>query len=313
MTKESGFHVVLGASGGLGKAVVGELAKQGMPVRGVCRTGKAEVPESAEFMAADVSDPENARRACTGASVVYNCTNPPYNRWPELLPRLLEGVIEGASAAGAKLVQADNLYMYGPVEGPITEDLPYRATGKKGKIRAWMAGRLLEAHDKGEVRVTIGRASDFYGPGVLLSSAGSQVFGAALAGKKIQVLGNVDVPHTYTFVRDFARALITLGERDEALGKIWHVPSAETVTTRQFLRMVCEEAGKAPKIQAAPGFVVKVMGLFNPMMRELQEMLYEFEKPYIVDDSKYRKTFGGEHTPHRDAIRLTLDWYRRIK
>jgi len=313
MANKSELHVVLGASGNLGSAVVRELVKQGKSVRGVSRSGKAELPESAEVMTADASNPESARRACKGASVVYNCTNAPYDRWPELLPPILEGVIEGASASGAKLVHADNLYMYGPVEGPMTEDLPYRATGKKGKTRARMAERLMEAHKKGEVRVTIGRASDFYGPGVLLSAAGSQVFGATLEGKKVQVLGNLDVPHTYTFVLDCAKALITLGDRDEALGEIWHVPNAETLTTRQFLQMIFEEAGKAPKIQAAPGYLVKVMGLFNPMMRELKEMLYEFENPFIVDDGKYKNAFGGEVTPHRDAIRMTLDWYLRKK
>jgi nucleoside-diphosphate-sugar epimerase len=171
----------------------------------------------------------------------------------------------------------------------------------------------MEAHKKGQVRMTIGRASDFYGPGVLSSAAGSQVFGAVLEGKKVQVLGKLDFPHTYTFVPDCAKALITLGDRDEALGEIWHVPNAEALTTRQFLQMIFEEAKKTPKIQAAPGFLVKAMGLFNPMMRELKEMLYEYENPYIVDDGKFKKAFGGQVTSHRDAIRLTLDWYFSMK
>jgi nucleoside-diphosphate-sugar epimerase len=312
MADQGEIHVVFGGSGALGSAVVRELVKRGKRVRAASRSGKAGLPQEAEVIKADASQPESARQACQGASVVYNCVNVPYNKWPELFPPVLEAIIEGAAAAGAKLVQADNLYMYGPVDGPLTEDLPYRATGRKGKTRARMAERLMAAHEEGKVRVVIGRASDFFGPGVLLSAAGAQVFGTALQGKKAQVLGKLDVPHTYSFVPDCAKAFVTLGERDEALGGVWHVPNAETVTTRQFLQMIFDEAGRTPKIQAAPGFLVKVMGLVNPMMREFTEMLYEYEKPFIVDDRKFRSAFGAEVTPLREAVRMTLDWYRQI-
>ena len=311
MTENKELHVVIGASGGLGNAVVRELVDRRKLVRAVNRSGKADVPDGVEVVKGDVTDNKTARQVCQGATVVYNCANPPYTKWPEMFPPILDGIIEGAASAEAKLVFGDNLYMYGPVEGPISEDLPYNAAGRKGKTRAQMAKTLMEAHKSGKVRATIGRASAFFGPGVINSSMGEQVFGATLRGKKVKVLGNLDVPHTYTFVRDFGKGLVTLGEREEAIGKIWHIPSAETLTTRQFLELIFEEAGKTPKVMAAPRFLVKMMGLFNPIMRELKEMLYEFEKPYIVDHSKYKNIFGEDTTPHREAIRQTLDWYRK--
>jgi nucleoside-diphosphate-sugar epimerase len=137
------------------------------------------------------------------------------------------------------------------------------------------------------------------------------VFGSALGGKAAQVLGNPDALHTYTFVEDFARALITLGEREEALGEIWHVPNAETLTTRRFIEMVYEEAGRSPKLRAAPGLAIRLLAPFNANMRETKEILYEFEEPFIVDHSKFERAFGADATPHREAIRRTLDWYRR--
>lgn len=224
---------------------------------------------------------------------------------------MLNGIIEGAAAAGARLVSAENLYMYGPVSGPLTEELPYAATGPKGRTRAQMATTLLDAHRSGKVRATIGRASDFFGPYVLESAVGERVLGSALTGKAADVMGNPDVLHTYTFIEDFARGLVTLGERDEALGKAWHIPSAETLTTRQFVELVYREAGTTPKLRVASRFLIGAMGLFNPMVRELKEMFYEFDAPFVVDHSRYERAFGSRTTPHEEAIRKTLEWYRQ--
>ena len=305
------LHVVFGGSGGLGNAVVRELVSQGKRVRAVNRSGSADVPESVEIMTGDATDHESARQVCAGATVVYNCASAPYTNWPTMFPQIMDGVIEGAASAGAKLVFGDNLYMYGPVSQPITEDLPYNATGRKGCTRARMATALMEEHTAGRIRAAIGRASDFYGPGVINSAMGERVFRPALTGGTAEVLGNLDVPHTYTFVGDFAKGLVTLGESEEALGEIWHIPSAETLTTRQFLQLVFEEAGTTPKFRSAARWLVTVLGLFNPMMREFKEMLYEFEEPFVVDHGKYARVFGSDTTAHSEAIRQTLDWYRQ--
>src|SRR5919106_1191102 len=157
----AGHHVVIGAGGGTGSAVVGELVTRGLPARAVTRSGKGDVPEGVEQVAADVGSPEGARQACEGAAVVYHCAQPPYTKWAELFRPMTEAVLEGAAAAGAKLVFADNLYVYGPPDGPMTEEMPQRAQGKKGRIRIEMADTLLGAHADGRLRVTIGRSSDY--------------------------------------------------------------------------------------------------------------------------------------------------------
>jgi len=308
MNVNSELHVVFG-TGPLGLAVMRELVARGKPVRMVNRRGQAKVPAGVQVVQADASDPVSARQACKGASVVYNCIGVDYTKWTELWPPIMDGIIEGAAFANAKMVFADNLYMYGPVSGPMTEDLPYAATTRKGRVRAQIATTLMEAHANGKLRATIGRGSDFYGPGVLVSAVGERVFPRALSGKAAGVFGNLDMPHTYTYIEDFARGLVTLGERDEALGEVWHIPSAETLTTRQFLELVFEKAGTPFKVSVMPKVMVSVLALFVPVLREMKEMLYMFEEPFIVDHSKFERAFGANPTPHREAIRRTLDWF----
>jgi nucleoside-diphosphate-sugar epimerase len=305
----SELNVIFG-TGPLGTSVMRQLVGKGRRVRVVNRSGKADVPTGVEVARADAMDPAGAREVCKGAAVVYNCANAPYTEWVTLFPRIQAGILEGAAAAGAKLISAENVYMYGEVDRPMTEDMPYNAHTRKGQVRAQMATALLEAHRSGKVRAAIGRASDFYGPGVLDSAAGERVFYPALAGKQVMLLGKLDVLHTYTYIEDFGRGLVTLGECDEALGQAWHIPSAETLTTRQFLTMVFEETGHPPKMAAAPKVVIQAMGLFSPMMRELVEMIYEFDRPFIIDHSKFERAFGNHSTPHREAIRQTVAWFR---
>lgn len=223
----------------------------------------------------------------------------------------MEGVIDAAANTGAKVVFGDNLYMYGPVEGPLTEDFPYKATGAKGKTREALTNQLIDAHKSGKIQATIGRSSDFFGPGVLLSHIGERVVPNVLKGKRADFLGNLDIPHTYTFIGDFAKGLITLSEHEEAFGEIWHIPSAETLTTRQFLELMFEEAGNEPKIGTPPGLILKILGIVNSGIRELKEVRYQIVEPWVVDHSKFSKAFGDTSTPHREAIKQTLDWYRK--
>jgi len=303
-------HVVFG-TGPIGMATIELLAVQGNRVRAVNRTGRADVPEGVEVMGGDATDPAFSAEAADGAAVVYQCLNPPYTKWPELFPPLQAGVLAGATTVGAKLVAMDNLYMYGPTNGAsLTEDLPYAATGRKGKTRAKMAQDLLETHRAGKVRVTIGRASDYFGPRGKLSAMGERVFYPALAGKKAQVLGDPDQLHTYSYLPDIAKGLVILGERDEADGEAWHLPNAPTLTTRQFIEQVCAAAGTEAGVSAMPRMMVNLIGLFNGNVRELKEMLYEFEEPYVVDSDKFVKAFGDPATPLDEAIPATLDWFR---
>ena len=304
------FHVVI-RTGATGLATIEILAARGTPVRAVNRSGRAEVPDGVEVLAGDASDPAFATEASSGASVVYQCLNPPYAEWPEMFPPLQTSVLAGASAAGAKYVAMDNLYAYGPTDGaPLTEDLPYAATGSKGSTRARMAQDLLDAHQAGKVRVAIGQASDYFGPRGLLSALGERVFYPAIAGKRAQVMGNPDQPHSYSYIPDIAKGLVTLADHDEADGAAWHLPNAPAITTRQFVDKIYATAGNEPQIQAISRTMVNVLGIFNSQVRELKEMLYEFEEPYVVDSSRFESAFGVHATPLDEAIPVTVEWFR---
>jgi nucleoside-diphosphate-sugar epimerase len=306
-------HVVLGAAGGTGSAVVRELAARGLPARAVTRRGAADAAEGVEQLAADVGTAEGARRACEGAAVVYHCAQPPYTKWPELFPPMTLAVLDGAAAAGAKLVFADNLYVYGAPDGPMTEETPQRAEGKKGRTRMEMADAVLGAHAAGRLRVTIGRSSDYYGARGTTSTVGESIMKPALRGKRTRWLGSLDQPHTLNYLDDMARALVTLGEREAADGEVWHLPAAEPLTGRQFLALLFDAVGRPPRIGVASRWMIRMAGLFNPVVRELNETLYQFERPFVSDASKFQRAFAAfDPTPHREAVMRTVEWFRPL-
>lgn len=302
-------NVVFG-TGPLGLAVAARLVTSGQRVRLVNRSGKADAPQGVEVVAADVTDPAAARKVCEGAAVVFHCASGPYGRWAQTLPPAMAGIIEGASRAGARLVYGDNLYAYGPVDGPIREDLPYRPIGPTTRARAQVANTLMNAHAAGTVRATIGRASDFYGPRARQSKVGDGVFARALAGKPAQALGDPDTLHTYTFIHDFAAGLVTLAQHDEALGEVWHVPSAETVTTRRFIEMVFQQIKRPARLQTVPALMISLLALSIPPMRAVKETLYQSDRPWVVDHSKFARAFGSRPTPHEQAIAEALAWFQ---
>ena len=248
-----------------------------------------------------------------GASVIYHCASPPYTRWPELFPALTGSILGAAESSGAKLVFADNLYAYGPVDGPMREDLPAAARGPKGRIRAEMAADLLAAHREGRARVVIGRASDYYGPHGTGSTAGETVFGRILAGKKPQWTGRLDQPHTFHYLPDIARGLVVLADRREADGQVWHLPAAEPLTAQQFFDLIGTATGQPVPVHAtiASPALLAIAGVFSPLLREMRETTYQFRAPFVIDASKFEAAFGHlEPTAHRDAVRQTIAWYR---
>ena len=279
-------------------------------MRLVTRSGRTDAPDGVQILGVDVSDPERAAEAARGAAAIYHCVGADYGHWRQLLPPVMAGVMHAAEATGARLVYGDNLYAYGPVETPLSEALPSSATGPNGRLRAELAARLLDAHHAGRVRATIGRASDFYGPRVRLSTVGDRVFAALLREKPAELLGNPDLPHTVSYIDDFAEGLVTLGERDEALGEVWHIPSAETLSLRQFVGLVAAQAGRPARVHGVPSWIIRSLSLFNPTLRAVAEQLYQSERPWVVDHSKFADAFGAHPTPHPEAIARTLDWYR---
>jgi nucleoside-diphosphate-sugar epimerase len=305
------LHVVFG-TGAIGSALVDELVARGLPVRAVSRSGAAEVPGGVDVLAGDAADAVFAGRAATGAAVVYQCLNPPYHRWAEEFPRLQETVVRAAQAAGARLVSFENTYLVGDTHGaPITEETPFRPHTRKGRVRLVMAERLRSLAEAGELEVATARASDYFGPrGTSQSPLGDRVIGALLAGKPAQVIGDPDQLHSYTFTLDAARTLAALGTRGDVAGEVFHVPNAPAETTRQLVERIAAQVGAPARVRVAPRLLLRALGLVNPTIRELDEMLYEFAQPFVVDGSKATERLGIAPTPIDDALSRTIAWFR---
>jgi nucleoside-diphosphate-sugar epimerase len=304
------LHVVLGAAGGTGSAVVRELDARQIPVRAVTRRPAAGLGAGVEAVTADLADAAQARAAVAGAAVVYHAANPPYPRWLDDFPTLNRNVIAAAAAAGARIVFADNLYMYGPDAGVMTEDSPHRASDKKGRLRSRLARELLAADEAGEASVAIGRSSDYFGPGGLSSALGERLFGAAVRGKRVPWLGDADVPHSVAFLPDIARGLVTLGLAEAAGGQVWHLPSCGAPTGREFVDALAGVLGKPLKVSVNGRWMLRAVGLFSPMVRELGDVLYQWEAPFVSSDARFQAAFGPQPaTPLDEAVATTLEWY----
>jgi nucleoside-diphosphate-sugar epimerase len=307
---EDHVHVVFG-TGQVGSALSAHLFSLGLPVRAVSRSRPSTLVEGVDWRAADVTDPEAAVDAAKGASVVYQCLNAPYTEWPQRFPPLQRGVLSAAERNDALMVTLENVYAYGPTHGtPMTEDLPLAATTVKGRARAAMCQELLSAADAGRVQIAIGRASDFFGAGVTETTMGARVFANAVADKRADFLGNPDLPHTYSYVPDIAVGLATLGTDARAVGQVWHLPGPETATTRALLDLVAGEVGHSVAVRSVPKLVMRALGVFNPTMRELVEMTYEFDEPFVLDTTRYESTFGATGTPLTAAVTETVRWYQ---
>jgi len=308
----SELNVIFG-TGPLAQATMRALLKRGQPVKMVNRSGKRpmDVPAEVEIVAGDANNTDFTRSVTKNATVVFQCAQPEYHKWVTEFPPLQAAILEGVAANGAKLIVGENLYMYGDINGQlIHEGLPYAAQTRKGKVRAAMSNALLDAHRAGKVRVAVARSSDFYGPGVLVSAFGERTLVPLLQGKPAEVTGSLDLPHTYTYINDFGEALVILSEREEALGQAWHVPNPPALAQRELLTLFFKEAGLEPKFTTMSKIKLALGGLFVPAAKEMVEMAYEFEKPFLVDASKFIKTFGDIATPYDRTVPATLDWYR---
>jgi nucleoside-diphosphate-sugar epimerase len=310
MAAQNDTHVVIGGAGGTGAALVAELLKRGQRVRSVSRRGTPG-PAGTQAVAADVSIPSQALDATRGAAVIYQAAQPAYHRWSADFPPMQVALLAAAEAQNSKLVMADNLYLYGPVEGSMREDTPPHPNGKKGHLRAQLAEALLASHRAGRVRVAIGRSSDYFGPGGVNSTLGEFLFDAAVKGKTTRWLGSLHVPHAVSYLEDMAVGLATLGERDEADGQIWHLPVNATLTGREFMTAVWQAVGQPAKIGSVGRLTVRIGGLFSPRTRELNETLYQWERPFVVDDSKWQRAFGPyQPVPLAEAVERTLTWFK---
>ena len=288
-------HVVVGA-GVVGSALAKLLADDGQEVIVITRSGSGPTHKNIKRVAADVSDLSKLLEIAPRAAAIYNCVNPPYHLWATEWPPIAESFLGYAEKTGAVLVTCSNLYGYGPVDVPMTESLPLNAPGVNGKVRAkmWMDAKALQ--DAGKIRATEVRGSDYVCAGEQ-GRVGSRVLPKVLAGKPAQVLGDIDMKHTWTYPLDVARLMQIVAKDSKALGKAWHVPSNEAKTQKELVTELAAVAGvKNPKLSSVPNVMWNLLAVFNPLMKALKETAYQMERPYILDDSAARKAFGMQPT-----------------
>jgi nucleoside-diphosphate-sugar epimerase len=294
------LHVIVGA-GPVGTALARELLGRGETVRVVTRSGSGA--DGTERMAADAADAARLSDLCAGAVAIYNCVNPPYHRWAQDWPPVAAALLQAAESSGAVLAITGNLYGYGPVDGPITEQTPLAATGTKGRVRVQMWRDALAAHEAGRVRAFEVRGSDYLGGNSILSTV---IAPAWRESKRALVPAPLDVQHTFTDVRDVA-ALLAVGAGDErAWGKAWHVPSADPITVRQLGNLAAAELGVTPKLVSLPYAAVWAAGLFDKFVRELRETQHQFRTPFVLDSSAAQATFGLAPHAIDDSVRFDL-------
>jgi nucleoside-diphosphate-sugar epimerase len=302
-----GRHVVVGA-GPVGLATARELVAGGHEVLLVSRSGSGPEIEGVRREAADAADADRLAELATGAVALHNCINPPsYDVWSTYWPPVAAAFLEAAERCGAVLVTASCLYGYGPVDVPMVEGLPDAATGTKSRIRAGMWAEALARHQSGRIRAVEVRGSDYMGPGVTVEAGHiARVAPAALAGRTVRVMGRPDVPHSFTDVRDMGRALVAVAGAPQAWGRVWHAPTNAPVTQAQALADVCRAAGRpSVKVKGFSRVVLGIGGRLVPVLRELRETEYQFQRPYVLDSSAIERELGLSPTPWDEVCRAT--------
>lgn len=302
------MHTILGANGIIAQELSRALAAHISSIRQVSRNPQ-RVNQTDETFSANLLDSKATAKAVAGSNVAYLVVGLKYNAsvWQEQWPRVMRNVIDACKQHDTRLVFFDNVYAYGRVDGVMTEETTFNPTSKKGEIRAKIATMLLDEMRSGNLQAMIVRAADFYGPGAVQSFPYATVFERLKAGKTPQWIGNPNTVHTFTFTPDAGRAMALLGRSSEAYGQTWHLPTTkEPLTGADFVRLACDQAGRPNKLLVAPRWVLKLMGLFMPVLRENEEMMYQFEYDYRFDSSKIESAFGMQPTPYSQGIGVCL-------
>lgn len=304
-------HVVIGATGSLGHALTLRLISEDIPVRAVVRSSERAqelLPETLDVVVADATDSESMLAACKDAAVIYNCVYVSSERWSDVT----DNFITVARETQARLVFPSNIHPYGPLQKvPATEDHPLAATSNRGRMRTRMETKLLEAGRAGEIDVVIPRLAAFYGPTVREGYL-PMVFTAALTKQKAWWYGSLQMPYDLIYADDAATACLLLGGSEDASSQVFHVPGAGPLTGEQFISMVFRAADAQPSMGSRTRRAFQLLGLIYPPAHAIQEILYEFENPLVMDGGKFSRTFPDFHyTPHEQAIEETLEWFKQ--
>lgn len=304
---------ILGAGGAIGNKLVKLLAAKNQPVRLVGRNPKA-TSGAIETVTADLTDRDQTVRAVAGSSVVHLLVGLKYDRrvWQDMWPRIMSNTIEACKRAGAKLIFFDNVYMYGKVSGPMTEETPFNPCSKKGEIRARIATMLINEWMSGALAAMIARSADFYGPDTQNAVPNLLVFQPLSRKRKASWLVNDAVPHSFTYTPDAAQSLVQLAERSNAWNQTWHVPTTPNpLTGKEFVALAAKGLGVVPRHRVLSRPMLRIAGWFDPLVAESYEMLYQSDGPYLFDSSKFAREFGFAGTPYAEGIRTTAASFKQ--
>jgi nucleoside-diphosphate-sugar epimerase len=300
------MQTILGSGGAIGKELAKHLPKYTSKIRLVSRNPQ-KVNNSDELFQADLKNEDQVIKAVEGSEIVYLTVGLKYNAmvWQKTWPLIVKNVIKACKKYSSKLVFFDNIYMYDQnCLNPMDEETPVNPPSKKGKVRAQIAQMIWDAQKDG-LQVLIARAADFYGPGIKGNSVLTEtVFNNLKNGKKANWLGSVDYKHSFTYTPDAGKAVAILGNTPEAFGQIWHLPTASNpFSGREWIETIAKELGAKPKYQVASKFMVRILGLFIPIMKEMVEMIYHYDRDYVFDSTKFEKKFNFSPTPYLEGIK----------
>ncbi len=303
-------QTILGSGGAIGLPLARELNKFTDQIRLVGRNPQKVNPMD-ELYPLDIRNFDGISSAIKGSEVVYLTIGIEYKLkvWQEVWPPLMKAVIQACQEHNAKLVFFDNVYMYAESAIPfMTEESPLLPPSRKGVVRKEILDMILYELERNNLTALVARAADFYGPENRNSMLAEMVAKNLLKGKKAQVFGNPDKIHTYTYTPDAAKATALLGNTQDAFNQVWHLPTTrEKITGRQWIELFEQELNLKPGIQQVPNWLLYVLGLFIPVMKEFPEMMYQYDQDYVFDSSKFEKRFGDMVTSPQKGVKATLE------
>ncbi|WP_372934873.1 NAD-dependent epimerase/dehydratase family protein [Mariniphaga sediminis] len=299
------MQVILGAGGAIGKELARELKNFTSEVRLVGRNPQ-KINEDDELFRGDLTDELFVEKAVKEADVAYLTAGLPYQAkvWQEQWPVIMQHVISACKRHKCRLVFFDNIYLYHPGKlSPMIEETEINPVSKKGQVRAQIAGMLMKEVSSGKLEALIARAADFYGPGIENSLFMELIVKKLKAGKKANWFCSTRNKHNFTYTPDAAKATALLGNTESAFGQVWHLPTVSALTMQQWIDTVAEELKTSGKVMIISGFMLGMLGFFNPVLREMKEMLYQYDRDYEFDSSKFETVFKVTPTPVEEAIK----------
>ncbi len=303
-------HLIVG-SGPVGSTTALTLAEMGYRVRVLTRSKTGPSHPNIELVAGNAIEVDALLRNIDPAGAIVNAANPPYNRWAQDWPPMHASMTLAAERSGAFLVVMDNLYAFGKqTQMPMNELSPINPTGKKGRVRAEMATELLQLTESGKLRAAIVRASDFYGPGVTESAFGERFLTQLLNGKKVSFLGSLETRHSISYMPDVAKTIVAVITKENTAGKTWLVPNAPAVSQREIFEVFEQAIGVSGKVSTVPRAALRIGGIFNPILREFNEIWYQFAETWTTDSSRSEEFLDIHPTPLEVGVEATINWWR---